>query len=547
MANTLRSNSELLGLVSEVPVDPVNRIDFSRQPPFDRPLFRERERAFLRDLITSLSPARSQVFNVRDAPFYALGDSVADDTAAITAAITACVAAGGGVVFFPPGIYKTTANIVVSLGDPHVGVKLVGVWGSTYIRPTAGVTIAFTFSCFSTSGDGQASRFIAEGISLDGAQTNGALGVVVGDNAAHISAYMVMRDFDIYGFHGAGAKGLYIKDIVGGLFDNVYVDRCTTDLYVSPSDPALPTVLSFRFCQFREADGNGIEIVNGYRMHFFQTVLESCFGRGLYALGGAAINVLWLEFDGLWCEGNCRNDASQYQIHMDGSAGGTLELRLANANWGGPSKSLYLKGVHNVILDNIYPNAAAGSVLIDTNVNGFVRNWPNNNVTYSTVVTNNSPTTFLNQDGNWARWYIDPATSALVVFSGAPAIGSVTNRFGKIYGTTLSHYYAQPAYGVAVAIDASGANFQQINATDGVAFTINAPTGMAASASMTLTIQVRNVSGGALGAVTWAGGWRLAGAWVSPANGFNRSITFVYDPGLARWYETNRSAADVAN
>lgn len=82
-------------------------------------------------------------FNV--ASFGARGDGVTDDTAAIQAAINACVAAGGGIVSFPPGIYVTSAALVI----PGNNVRLQGAgavagntnaarWGATIIQPSAG-------------------------------------------------------------------------------------------------------------------------------------------------------------------------------------------------------------------------------------------------------------------------------------------------------------------------------------------------------------------------------------------------------------------------
>lgn len=57
--------------------------------------------------------------NVKDPAYGALGDGVTDDTTAITAAITA---AAGGIVFFPPGTYKTN-GLTISTAN-------VNLWGS---------------------------------------------------------------------------------------------------------------------------------------------------------------------------------------------------------------------------------------------------------------------------------------------------------------------------------------------------------------------------------------------------------------------------------
>lgn len=56
---------------------------------------------------------RVGIYNVRDDSYGAVGDGVTDDTVAIQAAIDACGAAGGGIVYFPPGEYLTTLRSVV--------------------------------------------------------------------------------------------------------------------------------------------------------------------------------------------------------------------------------------------------------------------------------------------------------------------------------------------------------------------------------------------------------------------------------------------------
>ncbi len=54
------------------------------------------------------------VINVTDAPYNATGDGVTDDTAAIQAAIDAAEAAGGGIVYLPPGNYYISAALEMS-------------------------------------------------------------------------------------------------------------------------------------------------------------------------------------------------------------------------------------------------------------------------------------------------------------------------------------------------------------------------------------------------------------------------------------------------
>ena len=69
------------------------------------------------------------VFNVKSAPYNAVGDGVADDTAAIRAAIAA-VGASGGVVYFPNGTYLCSGvlfvhqNGTVLRGESRAGVVL---------------------------------------------------------------------------------------------------------------------------------------------------------------------------------------------------------------------------------------------------------------------------------------------------------------------------------------------------------------------------------------------------------------------------------------
>jgi hypothetical protein len=81
-----------------------------------------------------------------------------------------------------------------------------------------------------------------------------------------------------------------------------------------------------------------------------------------------------------------------------------------------------------------------------------------------------------------------------------------------------------------------------ITATNATAFTINAPT--SPMLGKKISVMVRNSSGGALGAVTWNGVFKLS-AWSQPANGNSRSIDFTYDG--ANWVQSGQTGVDIPN
>jgi hypothetical protein len=109
-------------------------------------------------------------------------------------------------------------------------------------------------------------------------------------------------------------------------------------------------------------------------------------------------------------------------------------------------------------------------------------------------------------------------------------------------GGALTLARAVITYATTMATDASVANAFSITATDGVAFTVSAPTNPVTGRQITYTI--RNGTGGALGTATWNAVFKMA-AWTQPATATSRSITFIYDG--TNWVELSRTPADVAN
>lgn len=115
-----------------------------------------------------------------------------------------------------------------------------------------------------------------------------------------------------------------------------------------------------------------------------------------------------------------------------------------------------------------------------------------------------------------------------------------TGRLNSLGGSR--HKRLGITYSASMTIDSSLAEHFTITASNGTAFTINAPTNPVDGAVIELTIY--NISGGALGVITWNAIFKMS-TWTSPATGSNRSIRFRYDGSF--WTEVSKTTADVAN
>lgn len=141
-------------------------------------------------------------------------------------------------------------------------------------------------------------------------------------------------------------------------------------------------------------------------------------------------------------------------------------------------------------------------------------------------------------------------------FTGAMGFRSFCNYQNNGFGAPLGDFAANIAQyqsqiassesaGSGVAIDASKGNQFIVTVTDNTAFAVNAPSNAAASGQQ-ITITIRNTSGGALGSVTWNSAFKGPQTlWVSPANGFSRSVQFQYNG--TNWVQIGQTAADVPN
>ncbi len=126
------------------------------------------------------------------------------------------------------------------------------------------------------------------------------------------------------------------------------------------------------------------------------------------------------------------------------------------------------------------------------------------------------------------------------------ALGGATAGAGSFTTVTLSAALKEKYLVVTyvslstIAINAALANTFSITITDDEDFDIGAPTNPTTGQKITLLI--RNGAGAPLGADTWDAAFKMA-AFVAPADGTARSITFVYDGTY--WVELERGTVDV--
>lgn len=138
---------------------------------------------------------------------------------------------------------------------------------------------------------------------------------------------------------------------------------------------------------------------------------------------------------------------------------------------------------------------------------------------------------YLNQEGQ-ASYFFNGSTNQRTDMVGA----------ALKMGAYLSEKYSPVTYSASMTIDASLGNYYSIDANNGSAFTINAPTNP--TTGQQITVRLRNTSGGALGAATWNAVFKMQ-SWTNPGVGGNRSIVFRYDG--TNWTEIAKTSGDVPN
>jgi hypothetical protein len=373
----------------------------------------------------------------------ASGNSAANDQPAIMSGWST-ILDQGGTLYMPAGTYKTTSKLVFSVtGSTPKACAVIGDASATIIRPSSAVTIGAILAT-DTNSDGITNRLYVHGINFEGSETTGATGIVIGENSGNLSGGIELEDLYIIRFQGAASKGIEVKNMLGLIANRVYIARCGTNLYVKGTDVSLPTTIRFHDSQFREAktvnggSGRGVDVVQAYRLVFDHCLFESNNAEGVYCAPSlSTMNAINMVFDDSWFEANYLGDASaatQYHFKMDGSAAGSVSVRVKDANFAGTARAIYLKSCVNSILDNVVPVNAANQIVIDTGCIGKIQNHPENNAPLATVLNNSSLTLF---NGSPTDWYnkilYNSAGSLIPLNDNAYDFGTAGLRFHNMY------------------------------------------------------------------------------------------------------------------
>lgn len=533
----------------------------------------------------------------------ALGNGVADDSAAIIAAILACYNAGGGVVYFPPGTYRCDSQLAVpndghapSPRQPAITLRGAGaIWDGSW--QTNGVVPATTtLDLRSTTAP---AKIDTRG---SGALTIEQLTITQTTNAADTNPFiqttnttLFVRDCSFFG-HTSLSKGTCIQDVIvlGG----------TTTV----------------------VDGTAAGAFQGYgtviRENYFARIRRGVYGR-VYCNAVGIVKNTWSN--------SCGSDNTAAAVQFDGTTGApssgkgnnlignTFEVggyvyavRLTNAGYTTSFANSFWDNVGGFLACYLIEGAAAncaGNVFRDIFNGPAFAQWVIVNTTggtqtysveggptrlglslfaggdlktlvQSAVATGSetanlfavkrsaaegvSPDTYIFQVQQNGGVFISGANAGLAIggvtydgtsvvkasgnlnlYGGSGATDKVTISRGILQAdTAVQCGFAAPTYSASITPNAYNGNWQRITVTDGNAFTINAPINPPNSShNQELTIEIVNSSGGVMGVITWDGAFVFAGVtWANPASTKKRFARFEWNG--AAWICTGFSTAD---
>lgn len=534
------------------------------------------------DLLGALG--RSYI-DVTLAPFGAVADGVTDASGAIQAAIDV-VKATGGTVYIPGGVYAITEPLRIGAsGVATEGVVLQGSGGtaktsgtgsgSTWLKYTGGSGTGPILDWYSSFG-GEVNNIGFDGNNLANyglqithisGQTNQGL-----DKSIRSCSFINARTYNV--LIGDDATSAKTGQVEGVNFFNCWFRQSTLSAHTVAhvrhvSTNALSNnMYGCRFAGDLTYPTYHVSVVSG-QMGFYGCEGAGGCGAADFLLGSISgqepgnIYVFGYESQGAAL---LRTDYSHTSsagvrptvlsgVYHGDSEGGTADSIVwgtgmtAVTDWA----PLILTGVrtkYDIVLDGPLAKVFVNGVLFTdfsghfTGVNGADVDSQLSGDWYTGEAGANTPHFFSQTPGAMKTGSSGTGDVPAATLYGAGALWFDTS-LGKLIASDGAAWVSSPAWDKfesmagTTYIDA-GRSDHFITIFTSSPQTMQAPVNPVAGKAITLDIY--NGTGGAL-TTTWNAVFKLAGAWVDPANTKRRTISFYYDG--TNWVELCRAAADI--
>ena len=363
--------------------------------------------------------------NVKD--FGAVGDGVADDTAALTTAFNN----PGKAVFMPAGTYIVSSNLRPLCAEIYGEGELV-----TIIKPTVAVAKVMSI------GGGASAPTSLRDFQINGVAAPTATGIFFGDGGSCAGNFQNLR---VKNFSGVGGVGVRIDKILKTSFTKITSELNEIGLLVQQAAAdSFPTTLFFESCVFTTNSLYGAKIVDGYGLYFVNTDFESSGEEGLYITDTSNRDVLDIYIIGCWFEDNYANAPTQFHMSAVGTGTGRtirpiVDGTFFSTNSGGTAaKAIKLSGaeVSGFYLNNLrLAQSYADAVLITNSAVGITDNWPTYQSYLSTLSdTGSGDLGVLGAHRPYTPTFSSNAGNAATTFSGSVTIN---NCYYKQIGKTL--------------------------------------------------------------------------------------------------------------